>query len=180
MTYEPSGQLTSEAADYYEKHFVPALFKERTGALLDCAKVSARDSVLDVGCGTGVLSVVAALRGADHVRAIDVADAAVAATADNARRNGISEAVTADAAPAESLDGTYDIVLANILAPELIALAPHLRSLTASDGSLVISGILAGAHGHVLDALRPMVVERTEVLDGWAAVTLRHPAPRPT
>lgn len=136
--------------------------------------------VLDVGCGTGVLSVVAALRGADHVRAIDVADAAVAATADNARRNGISEVVTADAAPAESLDGTYDIVLANILAPELIALAPHLRSLTASDGSLVISGILAGAHGHVLDALRPMVVQRTEVLDGWAAVTLRHPAPRPT
>ena len=56
MTDEPSGQLTSEAADYYEKHFVPALFKERTGALLDCAKVSARDSVLDGGCGTGVLA----------------------------------------------------------------------------------------------------------------------------
>lgn len=131
--------------------------------------------VLDVGCGTGVLSVVAALRGAEHVRAIDVADAAVVATADNARRNGVSEAVVADAEPLESLDGTYDIVLANILAPELIALAAHLRRLTAPDGSLVISGILAGAHGHVLDALRPMTVERTEVLDGWAAVALRHP-----
>ena len=56
MTDDPSGQVTDDAADYYEKHFVPALFKERTGALLDCAKVSAGDAVLDVGCGTGVLA----------------------------------------------------------------------------------------------------------------------------
>jgi len=143
-------------------------------AALDDDAIRGHD-VLDVGCGTGVLSVVAAVRGAARVRAIDVAHAAVVATVDNARRNAVSDRVVVDDRPAAEVDGEYDIVLANILAPELIALAGDLQRLTAPTGTLVISGILAGAHGHVLDALHPMVVERTDVLDGWAAVVLRHP-----
>lgn len=130
--------------------------------------------VLDVGCGTGVLSIVAAVLGAAHVRSIDVSPAAVEATADNARRNGVADLVVVDEGPAPAVAGGYDLVLANILAPELIALADELRRLTSPGGALVVSGILAGAHGHVLDALAPMVVERTDELDGWAAVTLRH------
>ena len=65
--------------------------------------------------------------------------------------------------------------MANILAPTLVELADDLRRLTAPDGRLVISGILAERHDHVLEALAPMQVEQTMILDGWAAITLRHP-----
>lgn len=133
------------------------------------------DRVLDVGCGSGVLSIVAARRGARAVVAIDVAEAAYEATIANAERNGVGGVVTAAVAPLADHDGTYDVVAANILAPTLVSLADDLRRLTAGEGRVVISGVLAEAHDHVLDALAPMEVVRTETLDGWAAVELRHP-----
>lgn len=132
--------------------------------------------VLDVGCGTGVIAVMAAVIGGSSVRAVDVADAAVEATRDNAARNRVADQVDADTTPAGDLDGSFHLVVANILAPTLVELAADLRRLTASDGRLVISGILADRHDHVLSALEPMVVERTDTLGGWAAVTLHHPA----
>lgn len=130
--------------------------------------------VLDVGCGTGVIAVMAALIGASHVRAVDVASAAVEATRDNAARNGVAGRIDVDSTEAGALEGQFHLVVANILAPTLIDLADDLRRLTARDGRLVISGILADRHDHVLAALAPMLAERTDVLDGWAAVTLRH------
>lgn len=130
--------------------------------------------VLDVGCGTGVIAVAAALFEARSVRAVDIAAAAVEATLDNARRNGVREQIAVDATPITDLDDDYDVVVANILAPTLIAMADDLRRVTRPGGHLVISGILADAHDHVLVALSPMQVERTDVDDGWACVTLRH------
>ena len=67
------------------------------------------------------------------------------------------------------------MVVANILAPVLVSLADDLRRVTRPGGRLVISGILDGSHQHVIDALAPMQVVGTEVLDGWACVELRHP-----
>lgn len=130
--------------------------------------------VLDVGCGTGVIAVTAARSGARSVRAIDIAAAAVEATLDNARRNGVGERVAVDATPISEVDDDYDVVVANILAPTLVAIADELRRVTRPAGRLVISGILADAHDHVVAALAPMQVERTDVDDGWACVTLRH------
>jgi ribosomal protein L11 methyltransferase len=131
--------------------------------------------VLDVGCGTGVIAIMAALLGAGAVRAVDVASAAVEATRNNAVRNGIADRIEVDTASAADLDATFDLVVANILAPTLIELSDDLRRLTRPDGRLVISGILAERHEHVLEALAPMSVERVDTLDGWVAVTLCHP-----
>ena len=61
--------------------------------------------------------------------------------------------------------------MANILAPALVAMSDDLRRLTASHGRLVVSGVLAGAHDHVLEALAPMQPIRTDTSGGWAAVT---------
>jgi ribosomal protein L11 methyltransferase len=71
------------------------------------------------------------------------------------------------------VDDTFDLVLANILAPTLVALSADLRRVLAPGGALVISGILADAHDHVLAALAPLAVVESEFLDGWAAITLR-------
>lgn len=140
-------------------------------------------TVLDVGCGSGVLSVGAALCGAAYVEAIDISAAAVGITLENAERNGVAGRIAASTRLLADVVGevtsgddprTFDIVVANILAPVLVELADDLRAATAPDGVLIVSGILDNAHGHVLDALAPMQVVDRLTREGWAAVVLRH------
>jgi ribosomal protein L11 methyltransferase len=131
-------------------------------------------TVLDVGCGSGVVAVAAALTGAPYVEAIDISAAAVDATNANARRNGVEGRVVASTRPLAEVDGPYDVVVANILAPALVELAPELRRVTAPAGVLVVSGVLDGAFDHVVGALAPMHVIDRLTRDGWAALVLRH------
>jgi ribosomal protein L11 methyltransferase len=131
-------------------------------------------TVLDVGCGSGVLSVVAARLGAPYIEAIDVSPAAVEATVANAARNGVSGAISASTRPLADITERFDIVLANLLAPTVVDLAAELRRVTADAGALVVSGVLADAHDHVIDALRPMRVIETATRESWAALLLRH------
>ncbi len=134
------------------------------------------DRVLDVGCGTGVLAIVALLSGAESAVGIDIADAAVPAARSNADLNGVGDRFEVSTVPLADVEGRYDLVVANILAPALVALADDLRRVTAHSGALVVSGILADRHDHVLAALDPLIVVGVDELDGWAAVELRHPA----
>jgi ribosomal protein L11 methyltransferase len=131
-------------------------------------------SVLDVGCGSGVLGIVAARLGAPYVAAIDISAAAVHATEANAVRNGVAGAVTASTTPLASIADVFDIVLANLLAPIVVASASDLRRATAPAGALVVSGVLESAYDHVVDALAPMHLVQTIVREGWAALLLRH------
>jgi ribosomal protein L11 methyltransferase len=135
---------------------------------------SAVADVLDVGCGTGVIAIVAAILLGRRVRAVDVATAAVEATVDNAARNGVGALVDVDDSPLADVEGTYDLVVANILAPTLVELSGDLRRVTRPGGRLVISGVLDGRFDHVVAALAPMEVACVDVERGWAAVTLRH------
>ena len=131
------------------------------------------DAVLDVGCGSGVLAIAACLLGAARSVGIDISTAAVPTTIANARRNGVQDRVEVSTTPLGEVAGNFDVVLANILAPALIDLAPDLRRVVAPGGVLVVSGMLASRHDHVLDALRPMQpVDRVD-RDGWTAITLR-------
>jgi ribosomal protein L11 methyltransferase len=131
-------------------------------------------TVLDVGCGSGVLSVVAARLGAPYVEAIDVAAAAVEATAANSSRNGVGAAVAVSTRPLASIEEPFDLVLANLLAPTLIELAPDLRRVVAPSGELIVSGVLDGGYDHIVDALAPMQVVEKLTREGWAALLLRH------
>ena len=130
-------------------------------------------TVLDVGCGSGVLAIGACVFGAGSAVAVDIAPAAVSVTIANAHANGVAERIEVSTTDLADVDGTYDLVVANILAPTLIALAGDLRRVLAPGGALVISGILTTAHGHVLAALEPLRVVAADEMDGWAAVTLR-------
>jgi ribosomal protein L11 methyltransferase len=130
-------------------------------------------TVLDVGSGSGVLGIVAAMAGAERVVAIDHHGAAVEATAANADRNGVAERIEASARPLGDVVGDFDLVVANLLAPVLVELAPDLVRRTAPGGTLVVSGVLEARYDHVVDALAPLAVAAVEVQDGWAAVELR-------
>jgi ribosomal protein L11 methyltransferase len=141
------------------------------GLIRDDAVRSA--SVLDVGCGTGALAVLAAQLGVAEIRAIDIADAAVEATRRNMELNDVVGAIDVDTTPVAAVAGPYDIVVANILAPVLIAMADDLRRLVRPGGSLVISGILTDRHDHVLAALAPLAPTASLDHDGWISIVLR-------
>lgn len=133
----------------------------------------AGDRVLDVGCGSGVLGIVAARRGASHVTAIDIADAAREATVANAALNGVGDRLAASTEPVGSVEGRYDLVLANILAPVLVAMAPDLRRLTRAGGHLVVAGVLADRWSHVAAALAPLTVVETHRVGEWESIVFR-------
>ena len=141
-------------------------------ALRRCISNDSPAHVLDVGCGSGVLAVAAVRLGAVDAYGIDISPAAEPITLENAERNGVAGRVTASTQPLQQVDGRYDLVLANILAPTLIELSDDLKRVLADDGTLIISGILADRHDHVLQALLPLQVQRVDELDGWVAVTL--------
>jgi ribosomal protein L11 methyltransferase len=130
--------------------------------------------VLDVGCGSGVLSVAAALFGAASVEAIDISASAAQTTRDNAGRNGVAAAVHASTTPLSAIDGLYDVVVANIHAPTLVDLSADLRRVLGPSGVLIVSGLLADRHEHVEAALAPLRLIETDVREGWAALTFRH------
>ena len=131
--------------------------------------------VLDVGCGSGVLSVGGCVLGASHATAIDIAPASLDVTRSNAEANGVADRVDVSNTALADVDGQFDIVVANILAPVLIDLADDLRRVVASRGVLIISGVLADRHDHVEAALLPLKPTRRRTLDGWAALTLSAP-----
>jgi ribosomal protein L11 methyltransferase len=133
---------------------------------------TAAATVLDVGCGSAVLAIAAVRLGATSAVGIDISPASVTIGADNARRNGVQAAVAVSTLPLGRVTGTFDIVVANILAPVLIELADDLIRVTAADGVLIISGVLATRFDHVVAALAPLTVVQVDEMDGWAAVTL--------
>jgi ribosomal protein L11 methyltransferase len=134
--------------------------------LLD--EVRGGESVLDYGCGSGVLAIAAAKLGAAHVVGTDVDLQALRTSSDNARANGASVTF---AAPEELPAGTFDLVVANILANPLIALAPAIAGRVRAGGGLALSGILASqADAVVIAYSRWFKLAAARQADGWALV----------
>ena len=108
---------------------------------LDSADLDGK-TVIDYGCGSGVLAIAALKLGAAAVFAVDIDPQAVTATADNADRNGVSDRIRVGAVADMTLPPA-DIVLANILAEPLQFLAATLTALVKDRGRIVLSGLLA-------------------------------------
>ncbi|MDH5834392.1 50S ribosomal protein L11 methyltransferase [Luteimonas kalidii] len=100
-------------------------------------------AVLDFGCGSGILALAALALGASGADAVDNDPQALQATRDNASRNGLDTHLRAWA-PDDAPDGPWPVVVANILATALDALAPTLAARTAPGGRIALSGILDG------------------------------------
>lgn len=120
--------------------------------------------VLDYGCGSGILAIGAALHGAESIDAVDIDEAAVVATMANAEANGVS----LTAGLPDKAQGQYAVVLANILATPLKVLAPLLCSHVASQGALVLAGVLERQTAELQEAYKPFIdLQVADAQEGW-------------
>jgi ribosomal protein L11 methyltransferase len=121
-------------------------------------------TVLDYGCGSGILAIAAAKFGAKDVCAVDIDPAAVQATLDNANNNS----VTLTAGLPDAATGRYGLVVANILSSPLKVLAPLLCSLIQSGGRLLLSGILERQAEELQAAYAPFcALQVLDAQEGW-------------
>lgn len=132
-------------------------------------------SVLDLGTGSGILAMAAARLGAGRVVAVDIDPQAVEVAQENLAINNLSEQVQCSTTPLESLSGEFDIILANILAEELVRLAPQIMERLAPGGRLVLSGILSEKEKLVRMGFSQQPVEYCETRNqgDWVALLYR-------
>jgi ribosomal protein L11 methyltransferase len=129
---------------------------------------AAQPRVLDYGCGSGILAIGAAKYGAKDVVAVDIDPAAVQATGLNAQANHVQLL----AGLPDLAKGTFDLVLANILATPLKVLAPLLCAHVAANGHLVLAGILARQAQELKEAYGPYCkLNVADQEDGWILMT---------
>lgn len=125
-------------------------------------------AVLDFGCGSGILALAALKLGAAQAAGVDNDPQAIVATRDNAQRNGV---VIEAYLPQEEPAATYPVVVANILASALDALAETLAARTAPGGRIAMSGILAGQEDELLERFAPWFdVLRATREDDWMRI----------
>ena len=139
--------------------------------------------VLDLGCGSGILSIAALKLGADTALAVDIDDKCLDVAYENAAMNGIGRDrytvlagdILTDEALKARIGGGYDIVLANIVADVIIALAPAVRPLLKAGGYFLCSGIIDDRAEEVAGKLRSagLTIQETYSADGWFSYLCR-------
>ena len=138
------------------------------------------DRILDMGCGSGILSIGAMLLGAEDAVAVDIDENAAASAAENAAKNNIPADkyhtyygnILGDEALADEIDFKYDIITANIVADVLIAMKDYFVRYLRDGGTLIVSGIIEERMDEVIDALVSVGFKEpvVNVKEGWAAV----------
>lgn len=124
-------------------------------------------TVLDFGCGSGILAIAALLLGAEKVVCVDIDPQALTATQNNAIANGVQGRVVT-LLPADFVAAEHDVVLANILANPLVQLAPLLSQCAKPQGALVMAGLLVHHADDVRAAYAPHFSFHPDVTrEGW-------------
>ena len=141
------------------------------------------DRVLDLGCGSGILSIGALLLGASGATAVDIEENAAATATENARKNHIDPTlyrvfcgnVLEDETLCREIGDGYDLICANIVADVLIAMKQLFRQFLRPEGTLIVSGIIMERRDEVLDQLKSAGFTLLEIREkeGWAAASLR-------
>ena len=191
---QPVGAGLTEAADPLELSDVVAIVYEPTltfgtgghattrlcaRELEAACRLEPGRRVLDVGCGTGVLSFVAALSGAESVLGIDVEPLAVSSATRNAGLNGLTAACHFSGAELSALDESFDIVVANIEVGVLTGLLRDLCHVVAPGGQLLLSGILPEQADAVLERLEELGLGLVYARDEGEFRLLRLRKPKP-
>ncbi|MBP3740025.1 MAG: 50S ribosomal protein L11 methyltransferase [Bacteroidales bacterium] len=129
--------------------------------------------VLDMGCGTAVLGILAKMRGASYVEGIDIDEWAFANARENAASNGVE--LTFKLGGAEAIEGSFDIILANINRNILLADMPRYAAALNPGGSLLLSGFYEADEGALIAKANTlgMTLKSKKSRDGWSALQLR-------
>jgi ribosomal protein L11 methyltransferase len=130
-------------------------------------------TVLDVGTGTGILGMAAAMLGADQVYGIDNDPVAVEVARGNCQLNDLSEIMEVDEQPLAEVTASYSMVVANIIHDVLIEMAPEMRRVTEIGGKLVLSGILDGSQAESAISMyekHGFTLENRRSMKEWAAL----------
>jgi len=133
--------------------------------------VNSQNTLLDYGCGSGILAIAACMLGANHADGVDIDPQALTATHDNANTNNVNEKINTFL-PGDFLKQhsatQYDIVVANILSGPLAELAPMLAQHTKTGGDVVLSGILKEQAEMVLESYREFFeMDAPEFEEDW-------------
>jgi len=141
------------------------------------------DTLLDLGCGSGILSIAAVLLGASSVKAVDIDENSVRIARENAAKNGISDIVynaycgnvIENDLLVRQLGSGYDVVCANIVADVLIAMSGKFSRFVKNSGYLIISGIIDLRKGEVIDSVKACGFEliETRCKEDWVAAAFR-------
>lgn len=139
-----------------------------------CDSVQPGCSVLDYGCGSGILAIASAKLGAGDVLGVDIDEKAVEAARDNAERNATSIRLQHSGVP---VGDTFDIVVANILTNPLCVLAPAIAARVAPGGRVALSGVLETQADQVIEAWAPFIALHVGAAhEGWIRLEGQRPA----
>ena len=129
-------------------------------------------TLIDFGCGSGILAIAGLLLGAEHAVGTDIDIQALEASRDNAQRNQVADDRFDLYLPEQMPDTPADVLVANILAGPLVSLAPQLASLVKPGGLLALSGILAEQTEEILQAYQgDFELDPVAEQDGWIRVS---------
>jgi ribosomal protein L11 methyltransferase len=137
------------------------------------AATYASQPLLDVGCGSGILALIALTLGASHARCVDIDPDAVRITLENAERVGLRDRVAADTTDVGAIAEQYPLVVANIQAEVLVPRAADVIARVAPGGILVLSGILDVQRERLLAAYASLTLEESPQQGEWLALVYR-------
>ena len=140
-------------------------------------RIRGGERLLDVGCGSGVLSIAALRLGATSAVGVDIDEDAVKVASRNARLNGVDVGFEASTTPLAQMEGVYDVVLANIETRVLVDEVDELCSCIAPGGFLVLSGILREECGAIAAAYASMHLVEWLEENAWCACVMEPEAP---
>ena len=150
---------------------------ETTRLCLKCLEkyVKEGDKVLDVGCGSGILSIASVLLGADSAFGVDIDPTAVRTAVENAQMNSVSDKCEFVAGNlTDKVEGIYEVVVANIVADAIIMLSADVKNFMCEDSVYIMSGIIDKRHDDVLAAIEKdfEVIETFEEA-GWVCIAAK-------
>lgn len=135
------------------------------------------DKVLDIGCGSGILSIGALLLGAHSCAGCDISEVAVEAATENARHNAVQEKAAFFTGDLKCVkERGFDLVCANIVADVLISISPDVVKFINRGGVYIISGIIEERAAEVIDAVKNAGFSLLETMEenGWCAAAFKY------